>query len=284
MFEYPYIYIYSDEKSIKKQSIYFFLLILEYGTLIITAINSFFDYKGKYVTSMIFFIFLMVLLLIKTKYSSSSAWYKFRALAESIKTTSWRYTMKGSPFNGENDLEDFKKYKEFLESILINSNYISKKVSKTVLSKENITNSMRSVRNSNWEDRKNFYLTHRIENQWNWYRSKSTYNSKMAKKWWTIVLSVYLIAFLASIYNIFYFTQFTFPVSILTTVASSLLGWSQIKRYNELSSSYLLTASEISLIKEQIHYIKSESEFSDFVNEAELAFSREHTQWEARRK
>ena len=56
----------------------------------------------------------------------------------------------------------------------------------------------------------------------------------------------------------------------------------QIKKFNELNSSYTLTAHEIGIIQTRLQDVEAEEEFSDFVNEAELAFSREHTQWVAR--
>jgi hypothetical protein len=73
------------------------------------------------------------------------------------------------------------------------------------------------------------------------------------------------------------------PTELITTIISALIGWVQIKKYNELSASYALTAHEIGLIKEQSYYISSEKDFLDFIRDAETAFSREHTQWQARR-
>jgi hypothetical protein len=58
----------------------------------------------------------------------------------------------------------------------------------------------------------------------------------------------------------------------------------QIKKFSELSSAYSLTAHEIGIIEDRIDEADTEDEFSDFVNEAELAFSREHTQWLARQQ
>jgi len=43
-----------------------------------------------------------------------------------------------------------------------------------------------------------------------------------------------------------------------------------------------LTAHEIGLLQTRLGTIDSEEKFSAFVNEAERAFSREHTQWVAR--
>ena len=57
----------------------------------------------------------------------------------------------------------------------------------------------------------------------------------------------------------------------------------QAKRFSELASSYTLAAHEIALIREQSFLPKTETEFSLFVSDAENAFSREHTQWVARR-
>ncbi|WP_339927769.1 hypothetical protein [uncultured Cobetia sp.] len=43
-----------------------------------------------------------------------------------------------------------------------------------------------------------------------------------------------------------------------------------------------LTANEIGIIKTKLQYSNTDSDFSDFVRDAENAFSREHTQWIAK--
>ncbi len=50
----------------------------------------------------------------------------------------------------------------------------------------------------------------------------------------------------------------------------------------KLASAYSLTAHEIGIIESRLATDASENEWSGLVNEAELAFSREHTQWVAR--
>jgi hypothetical protein len=61
------------------------------------------------------------------------------------------------------------------------------------------------------------------------------------------------------------------------------LSWMQAKRFSELAASYALAAHEISLIKEQSLLPDTDEKFSLFVGDAENAFSREHTQWVARK-
>ncbi|NOX74419.1 MAG: SLATT domain-containing protein [Alphaproteobacteria bacterium] len=79
------------------------------------------------------------------------------------------------------------------------------------------------------------------------------------------------------------FPQATFAFDPMIVLVTSALGWLQMKRHGELTASYNLTAHEIGIIRGNSDAVKTEEEFSDFVNEAELAFSREHTQWVARR-
>jgi len=47
--------------------------------------------------------------------------------------------------------------------------------------------------------------------------------------------------------------------------------------------SYALASYEINLILNQINSVNTESEFSKYVDDSENAFSREHTQWIARK-
>ena len=57
----------------------------------------------------------------------------------------------------------------------------------------------------------------------------------------------------------------------------------QIKKFSELAAAYTVTAHEVGLISPKLDAVQTESELSDFVNEVEQAFSREHTMWIARR-
>lgn len=74
-----------------------------------------------------------------------------------------------------------------------------------------------------------------------------------------------------------------FPTDVFIAVAASILTWMQAKRFTELSASYTLTANEIALIREEAFNLNREEDLSKFVGDAENAFSREHTQWEARK-
>jgi hypothetical protein len=74
-----------------------------------------------------------------------------------------------------------------------------------------------------------------------------------------------------------------YPTGIAAVGASGVLTWIQAKKYSEIAAAYNLASHEIGAIQEQIKTINSVDAFSAFVADAENAFSREHTQWAARR-
>jgi hypothetical protein len=84
------------------------------------------------------------------------------------------------------------------------------------------------------------------------------------------------------LYNIYDPTA-KLPIEVIAVASSSVLTWLQAKKHNELSSSYSLTAHEIMLIKSEVNIIKTEDDLSEYVMNCENAFSREHTQWFARK-
>ncbi|BBQ92613.1 hypothetical protein WP3W18E06_P30860 (plasmid) [Raoultella ornithinolytica] len=140
------------------------------------------------------------------------------------------------------------------------------------------------LRKMSYEQRRDLYVEQRIEDQRTWYAKKSLFNKRIGKGWAVAILILYVLSLAMTAYLAKEPSQSTsLPTELITTIISALIGWVQIKKYNELSASYALTAHEIGLIKEQSYYISSEKDFLDFIRDAETAFSREHTQWQARR-
>ncbi|HHS8781892.1 DUF4231 domain-containing protein [Serratia sarumanii] len=282
---YPGLYDLADKRSAKAQQKHFLWLRIEYSLLIFSSVNAFVTYEYKYYVAFVLFVFLMMLMVFKVKSKFEQEWYKYRAISESIKTTTWNFIMKSEPFDDDDELKNIKEFSSYLTEIIDGSEYISKTIDHDVINKGALTGDMKNVRGMDYLSRRDFYVVNRIEDQRSWYVSKSADNKRKGKAWGYAIFSLYFFAFACSIYNAFFAStsEGIIPISIVTTIAASLVGWSQVKRYGELSASYILTAHEIGLIKEQASYVSSEADFADFVRESEMAFSREHTQWIARR-
>lgn len=132
-------------------------------------------------------------------------------------------------------------------------------------------------------EKKQFYLENRIDDQRRWYANKSGDNRKASKKYFMLLCAVYAIAIILLLIRIASPATPFLPIDVFAVVASAIIGWIQIKRFNELASAYGLTAHEVGIIKSCYESVKTSEHLSGFVSDAENAFSREHTQWAARR-
>lgn len=147
---------------------------------------------------------------------------------------------------------------------------------------EPITEKMMQVRRLSLDERLEVYRKERIINQALWYTKKAKYNKGKSRIWFWVTVILHSIAIILLLYNIKE-PELRLPIEIIAVAASSVLTWLQSKKHNELSTSYSLTAHEIMLIKAETNRITTESELSEYIMNCENAFSREHTQWVARK-
>jgi SMODS and SLOG-associating 2TM effector domain 1/SMODS and SLOG-associating 2TM effector domain 3 len=205
-------------------------------------------------------------------------WYAARALAESVKTMTWRFCMRAEPYDIPRAKEHFI---ENLSSVLKDNSTISHKI-KTFSGKQ-VPDQLEQIRASSQNERVTVYLEHRIIDQLNWYTNKSELNGRRSKQFFVTISLLYGIAIVLAFARVKIETMDFWYVDLITVFAGSALTWLQSKRHQELAASYALTAHEIGLLKEKIRPDMRLSDFSAFIGDAENAFSREHTQWRARR-
>jgi hypothetical protein len=208
-------------------------------------------------------------------------WYSGRAVAESIKTITWRYISKAEPFNNE-DAVDLHNFKLKIKAILEQNKDVAGLLN-THLDGLQISSKMSEIRTYTITDRIQNYHANRIAEQQLWYAKKAAANKLKVTIYFSALILLIVLSIVFSISKIAYPKVAYWPTDFLVTVAAGLLSWIQAKRYQELSVSYSLTAHEISMIRQQTSQLMNEKEFSDFVGDAENAFSREHTQWVARK-
>lgn len=208
-------------------------------------------------------------------------WYSTRALSESIKTTTWRWMMRAEPFDGPDAHardELVASFKKILEA--------NRKISEVILDDrgaEFVTEKMLTNRQLSLCERKVLYDKLRIEDQLHWYQRKARQNAFYENVWFLIVVILNALALVGAVVRVANPSTEFWPTDVLTAAAGAALAWLQTRRYQELAASYTLTAYEIGLTRVEMPTDESESRFSVFVSDAENAFSREHTQWQARR-
>ncbi|WP_370590414.1 SLATT domain-containing protein [Pseudomonas gingeri] len=128
------------------------------------------------------------------------------------------------------------------------------------------------------------YIESRLTPQLKWYSVKAKHNSTMSRVFFATFITCNFFAVLCSAWQETD-TSFTLPITgLLIALSTALIGWIESKKYSELAAAYSLTHGEIELLHSDIHDISSRENFSAFVNDAESLFSREHTQWAAKRR
>lgn len=284
--DYPALFEVADAGSNRTQNYHLWTIRGYLLSLIIGATLAYFGITNSnlaIVAAFIFVISLFLTVFILNK-NFENSWYNCRALAESIKTSTWKYMMRAEPYEDCDNVQIVNsEFRSLLKRLLhVNSN-MSHELVDEAIEREQITSKMKEIRSTSLEERKKYYLKNRIDEQRKWYSKKSVSNKKHRRIWYGILIFLNILALFFVLFRIDSPSFQYWPVEVLIVLSGSCLTWIQVKKFQELSSAYSLTAHEISTIRGEIEKVDSEQKFSDFVNDSENAFSREHTQWLAKR-
>ena len=281
----PGLYQSASRASSSAQSSYFWGLRLYLILLVVAALVSFMwpkDSYGAIASAALFLITLGILIALRVK-RPDDLWYNGRAVAESVKTRSWRWVMRAEPYEDTDNTEiDSKQFINDLRAILTQNRSLSEVLNSNAGIQDPISETMKRIRALPVAERLEIYKEQRIENQANWYSTKSLFNKRRAKQWFWVSVSLHAAAVAMLLYRIKE-PVYSLPIEVVATAAGAVLTWLQAKKHNELNSSYALAAHEIVLIKGEALSVKNEKNLSEFVFDSETAFSREHTQWAARK-
>lgn len=104
------------------------------------------------------------------------AWYRGRALAESIKTSTWRFVMRAQPFASANTIEAISAFRNHVRSIIDANKFAGDRLPANAADDMQVTDAMLEIRARSCPERLDFYLTHRIVDQRKWYARKAGRN------------------------------------------------------------------------------------------------------------
>jgi hypothetical protein len=283
--DFPALYRSADELSRESQNAFLRVLKAHLCALVTAAILSIVAVKGWETDIAMLQLGVLLVALACSIYLFAKKpdrhWYAGRAVAESLKTITWRYVCRAEPFEGPNDAAR-ASFNATLKEIIVQNREVSQSLDRH-LGGPQITAIMEAMRGESIDVRRETYAKSRIDDQRAWYAKKASFNRRMSRGffWGLIVVNCFAVA--CAVLRIKYPTTPFWPTDVLVAGAASLLSWMQAKRYSELAASYSLTAHEIGFIAAQARQPMPEHDFSIFVGDAENAFSREHTQWIARK-
>ncbi|WP_219702122.1 DUF4231 domain-containing protein [Marinomonas lutimaris] len=283
--DYPALYRAADSASNNAQAKYLLAIRCQIFLFLVGALLSVNPLPTKeysLLNALVFIAAICISILLATK-NYEKTWYNSRALAESIKTASWRFMMKADPFLDATSIIEVKAlFGNLLTEILRSNNNLGEVLGGEDSNEEQITALMLSTRNGTLVDRKAFYLKYRIDEQRKWYATKSALNKRRGGQFFFALILLQVFAVISVLLRIVYPEWSLWPTDIFVVAAGGVLTWMQLKRYREITASYSLAAHEIGIIRGMLEDSETDTKFSEFVRDSENAFSREHTQWAAK--
>jgi hypothetical protein len=208
-------------------------------------------------------------------------WFQSRAIAETIKSSTWRYMTRVEPFDGDETSAN-AAFTNSLQETLQTGGAFHHHLYLAVPDGAPITPLMRQQRALPFPERKAFYQHGRLADQVRWYSSKADANDRYAARWFWASLGFEGLALVGAIASVATVTSID-AVGLFATLSAGATAWTQLGRHNELRKSYGLAAYELTFLRIAIQEADDESVFARAVLEAEGAISREHTMWMANR-
>lgn len=282
--DFPILYRAADAASLSGQRRYLIALRTRLIALLVAAIFGAMAWDLNNVSVagigalMAFLVALATGIFLATT-SPEKAWYEGRAAAESAKTLTWRYLVRGESFSSPLQHDDDARFIERLKEVLRDLKDIDLAVDAPG---DQITAAMRSVRAASFDERKDLYLTGRIREQQAWYQRKASWNRKRAELWTIAAIVVEALGVLAGAARVFFDIDVDL-LGIVAAAAATVTAWLEAKQHRNLATAYGITAQELASAASLGDGIVSEDDWANFVGQSEEAISREHTLWRASR-
>lgn len=223
-----------------------------------------------------------VVLLVGRILRTDAVWWDARAVAESLKSSAWRFMMHVPPFKSTDGATPDERFRvQVLETLKARS-AISAALERLRDDDPNeISPLMQKTRRAPIEERREYYTEQRLNDQRRWYRDRASSHDRAREVYFFLATLAQLGAVLVA------FLQWR-PwrlniVPLLVAISASVTAWALARRHEESAQAYALASQELDVMAVRLDAAGDEAAFEGAVAETEAAISREHTMWMARR-
>ncbi len=280
--DFPPLYQAAEQLSKRGQSRFLRLRAAELFGLVIAALFMAVDadsLRGSAAwLGLFFFVLALVIRVSQLAEKYERQWYEGRAVAESVKSASWLYSVKGHPYQNEDAAADLTAT---VRGLLDGMEQLDVAAGPDL---EIVTTWMKQTRYIDLPSRIGVYCTHRVDDQLSWYRQKAIWNKTRARRWFGGMVLLEASAVLLGLLRALGHFEFDW-LGVLAAAAAGAGAWQQTKSYSALSKSYSATSHDVTLARHELgDQGDAEGHWAEAAHNAEAAFSREHTLWLARRR
>jgi hypothetical protein len=181
-------------------------------------------------------------------------WFDCRAVAESVKTATWRYMMQVPPYDSDDkganlDTKFIKELKEIREARPgIDSHLAGFSSGVTEIS----------------EYMRKTYLRDRLRDQRKWYEDKTRTNRRFGSVWFWSISAMQALALTLAIINAATGPWSINIVPVIMTLATAFVAWTQVRRHDELIQPYGLAAQELGALESLESHVFEPNKFQEF--------------------
>lgn len=274
--EYPALFATADDRAQSQRRMHFLLvrseLLAVFSATAISVASSVLDEPLLTLGSAALFGAMIVALVFHKMLDSEGAWFEARAAAESAKSLAWRYAMRAPPFAQDGDEAADKR-------LLARFRDITSRAPATPTApsggQSQVTSWMRSLRSLPLSERMVAYREARLLDQLSWYAASADLNRRRARSWDLALIAVatasIVLALAAAAGALFDLVEFA-----ATTVAA-IIAWQGAADHGRLTRSYDRAAFGLSIADSEVDHVTLESQWAQFVDDAEETISREHS-------
>jgi hypothetical protein len=278
--DYPGLFQAADEASIRGQQTYLRAVRARLLLAVLAATSAAFTIKAgaadlAAVGTALFFVSALCVDILVLHGLPNQSWYHGRALAESTKTLTWRYTVGGSPFPVS--LPAAQADELFVNRLSALRHDLAA-VRLLPTRSGAISNRMRELRAAPLPDRQHVYLVGRIHEQQSWYADKASYHERQAALYRTLGLLFEVVGITGAVAKAIGALGFDLA-GIAAAAVSAFAAWSATRQHSTTATAYIVASHELGLIQERLRQDTEEDEWAAAVADAEAAISREHITW-----
>lgn len=289
--DFPGIQQAADKASDKSQKYYINLVRLNLITGVTAALITIYNFEQIepklyiYIVSLVLLVTSLGLTGLIKYFKFEDLWYQGRALAESVKTLTWRYVTCSENFESNVPLQEVERtFTDSLHTLQTKFPDLVQFMDTNLLQQNAITAKMNMTRNLPWQKRLENYVKCRIDDQVSWYSNKAKFNKRKKAKWLWLIIGTQVLAILSCTSLVVWPSSSWNLVGLFTTISASAIAWLELKQYQSLIQAYTTAFMELTLIKSLSSTIVTEADFTTYVLDSENAVSREHTMWLVQRR
>ncbi|GAA2585089.1 DUF4231 domain-containing protein [Actinomadura fulvescens] len=207
-------------------------------------------------------------------------WYDGRAAAESIKTLSWKYTMRAGSLGDDSAADALFCLR--LTQVRAEIEQLGRADRRSLAPAAMLTPAMRRLRAAPLTVRRAVYLEQRIRDQIEWYSGKAGQAERRARAWQLLTAVIGTAGVCGALARSRGMVEVD-ALGLAAAFLASIAAWSELRQYWPNAAAYRLTLRELNVIEQQAGEVPDDpGEWRAFCEHAEYAVSREHTMWRVR--